>query len=176
MKHKRHIFLALAVFAMMTACKTKEDLNPTDLSVTPDLKEIQFNADGSRTDGEAENAYLFFVVTNQIDWNVTSDQTWCKTSKQGSQLRISADVNTSSDVPPAATNTVTTAGEEHKITNVATQAAATAVPEQPEQPPVSPTLTLSPNLDAMEFDVNGVSATSNGSVIVPRFTVATNQL
>jgi hypothetical protein len=28
----------------------------------------------------------------------------------------------------------------------------------------------------MEFDVNGVSATSNGSVIVPRFTVATNQL
>lgn len=60
------VALTGATMALNMSCKDEE---PT-LSVTPDIREVVFNSDGTASTTE------FKLTTNQSVWNVTSDQTW----------------------------------------------------------------------------------------------------
>jgi len=153
--------VALALMALMASCTDKEGPEPT-LSVTPQVTDIEFAADGvTLTTG---GSTTFTVVTNQSSWKVFPDKTWVKISKSDNQFTVSADPVTGFVGPEAA-----------EITVIAGKGMATSIRIGVQQRGEIQSLQVTPsNIRAIEFSGDGATATSGGTTVQPVFTVSTN--
>ena len=97
---------------------TAEFIVPTPvLSVSPE-DAIHFTANAP----ESENMVVA-VMTNQLSWDATSDQTWCKVTKSDNAFTVSAVPNTSASAPTPAKITITAGNASSLSINVTQEAA-----------------------------------------------------
>jgi hypothetical protein len=100
MKNAILLFVLVALFAFLTTCKDDNPVIDEEPTLSIDQKgPIDFTDEGG--------TITINVVSNTNDWNVSSDQTWCKVSKSGNTLVITAAAKTSEQALQEATVTVT---------------------------------------------------------------------
>lgn len=99
MKNAFLLLVLVALFAFFTTCKDDNPVIDEEPTLSVDQKgPIDFTDEGGTV--------TINVVSNTNDWNVSSDQTWCKVSKSGNTFVITAAANTSEQASPEATVTV----------------------------------------------------------------------
>ncbi len=118
MKIKKLLLSILACAAVLSTGCSKDPEPDPELTVSPQTTAIIFDAQGIVS-------YVYTVTTNQSSWSATSNQSWCVVTKNtdGRTFTVTAQANTSTEAPPAATITVS-AGKATPITFSATQTAA----------------------------------------------------
>jgi hypothetical protein len=116
MKQLIYNILITSIFIALLACEDNNRHYPLlpeepELSIAPNISSVYFKADGSvMGDAGISNRYTLTVVTNQSDWNVISDKTWCHAERDNNKLIISVQPNPTLLEAEEATVTLT-AGE-----------------------------------------------------------------
>lgn len=173
---KTRFTVVLSFLLLCIACSDKSndpdnpDASEPTLSISSDVREIEFSADGfTATANGIVIKPVFTIKTNQAPWNIKitpSGITWCRVELSGDSFTISVIENVTDKSPESATVSIS-AGKADPITIKVTQKANSNT--------TKPVLSISPAIDMIEFSADGLTAMANGNIIKPVFKVLTNQ-
>ena len=165
---KLSVWLTAAMILAGTSCKGKEvpvkEPDTPSLSVTPEVKDIVFAADGKSAVMDGETVYTpgFKVETNQGEWEVTKTKPWVEIKTLGADQFILTAEPVTGVIPPESAEITVRAGD------------ATPVMMRVQQFGADPALFVTPEYRDLVLSLNGETAWYGIHSFQPVFSVFAN--